>query len=60
MGKKQTEQLLRPDEVADVLRLARKTVIVMAREGRIPHVRIGRVVRFDAAEIARWIDTQRS
>ena len=56
-GKK---QLLIPDEVAEMLQIARKTVVVMAREERIPCIRIGRIVRFDAAEIDRWIDSQRS
>lgn len=61
MGKeKQQARLLTPDEVADMLRLARKTVIVMAREDRIPHIRIGRFVRFDPTEIDRWIKAQRS
>ena len=58
--KKRKKQLLTPDEVADMLRVARKTVVVMAREDRIPCIRIGRFVRFDAAEIDRWIDNQRS
>jgi len=56
-GKK---QLLTPDEVAEMLQIARKTVVVMAREERIPSIRIGRFVRFDPAEIDRWIDSQRS
>jgi len=58
--KKRNKQLLTPDEVADMIRVARKTVVVMAREGRIPCIRIGRFVRFDAPEIDRWIDSQRS
>ena len=56
-GKK---QLLTPDEVAEMLQIAHKTVVVMAREQRIPCIRIGRIVRFDPAEIDRWIDNQRS
>ncbi len=58
--KKGNKQLLTPDEVAEILRVARKTVVVMARDERIPCIRIGRFVRFDAAEIDRWIDGQRS
>ena len=54
------KQLLTPDEVADRLRIARKTVVVMAREERIPCIRIGRFVRFDPNEIDRWINSQRS
>jgi excisionase family DNA binding protein len=51
--------LLTPDEVAEMLQIARKTVVVMARKERIPCVRIGRIVRFDSAEIDRRIDSQR-
>ena len=58
--KKGNKQLLKPDEVAEMILVARKTIMVMAREGRIPCIRIGRLVRFDAAEIDRWIDSQRS
>ena len=57
--KKRTIDLLTPDEVAAMLRVARKTVITMAREMRIPCIRIGRFVRFDHGEILRWIDGQR-
>ena len=57
---KAKKQLLTADDVAEMLQIARKTVVVMAREQRIPCIRIGRFVRFDPAEIDRWIDSQRS
>jgi len=58
--KPSNEALLTPEEVAGMLRVTRKTVIVMAREGRLPAVRVGRFVRFDRQQIARWIDQNRS
>jgi excisionase family DNA binding protein len=54
------EALLTPEEVAAMLRVARKTVVVMARENKLPCIRIGRFVRFDRQQIARWIDDNRS
>ncbi len=51
--------LLKPEEVARLLKVSRKTVIVMAREKRLPSVKIGKLVRFDEAEIERWIDRNR-
>ena len=57
---KKLDPLMRPEDVAKKLGLSRKTIVVMAREDRIPHIRIGRYVRFDPAEIARWIDRRRS
>ncbi len=56
---KERSVLLTPDEVAEMLRVARKTVIVMARDGRIPSLHVGRRVRFDAVEIELWLDDQR-
>ena len=58
--KKEKTSLLKPEDVAELLQVARKTVVVMAREKRIPHIRIGRFVRFDGAEIDRGIKGQRS
>jgi len=56
---KKGEQLLKPEQVATLLNVARKTVVNMAREGRLPHVRVGRYYRFDVAEIDRWIERNR-
>ena len=36
------KQALRPDEVAEVLRLSRRTVYRMLRDGRLPSVRFGK------------------
>ncbi len=52
--------LLGPDDVASLLGVARKTVIIWAREGRIPSVRIGRFYRFDRAELDAWMRANRT
>lgn len=57
---KQLDPLLKPEEVAKKLGFSKKTILVMAREDRIPCIRIGRFIRFDAAEIDRWLDRRRS
>lgn len=57
---KKQNPLLKPEEVADTLRIKRKTVVTMAREGRIPSVRMGRFYRFDPDEIVRWIAQNRN
>lgn len=56
---KRQEQLLKPEDVARILNVARKTVVIMAREERLPHVRVGRRYRFDPTEIDRWIQQNR-
>jgi excisionase family DNA binding protein len=37
-----------------------KTVLQLAREGRLPCLRIGRHVRFDRAELATWLSQRRT
>lgn len=53
------KQLLTPDEVAEMLKISRKTVVTMAREKRIPSGRVGRAYRFDPDEIDKWIEKNR-
>ena len=47
-------------ELADYLRLHEITICKYAGEGVIPAVRIGRVWRFDKAEIDRWLSESRT
>lgn len=57
---KNREKMLKPEQMAEMLNVARKTVVTMAREGRIPSIRVGRFYRFDREEIDRWIQKNRS
>lgn len=41
------------------LGVPRSWVLAEARAGRIPHVRLGRYVRFEPAELAAWAATHR-
>ena len=43
------------DEIAQVLRLQPETIRQMARDGRIPAHKVGRVWRFDRREVQEWI-----
>lgn len=49
------ERLLTADDVADMLGVGRDWVYAEARAGRIPHVKLGRSVRFRAARVAAWL-----
>ncbi len=57
-----TEQpavLLRPQEVADLLQVQASFVYRLAREGKIPVVRLGkRYVRFQRSAVDRWLEEQ--
>lgn len=46
--------------VADLLGVPKTWVLAEARADRIPHVRLGRYVRFDPDELQDWWRTTRS
>lgn len=52
-------RLLTTLEVADLLRVSEVTVRRLVRERRIAVVRVGRSVRFEEGEVARYLDRQR-
>jgi excisionase family DNA binding protein len=49
-------RLLTADQVAALLQVTRSWVYAETRAGRIPHVRLGRYVRFRGSAIARWVE----
>jgi excisionase family DNA binding protein len=53
------DHALKIEEVADVLRLNKKTIERMARANRIPSFKIGNQVRFDPRLLAEWAKTAR-
>lgn len=55
----QLAALLTIEEVAGVLAVSPKTVRRLIARG-FPHVRFGRVLRFDPADVHRWIVARRS
>ena len=50
------EPLLTAGEVADVLRVSTAWVYAETRAQRLPHVRLGRYVRYRRSAILAWID----
>jgi excisionase family DNA binding protein len=46
--------------VADLLSVPKTWVLAEARADRIPHVRLGRYVRFDPDDLAEWWRGSRS
>lgn len=43
------------DELADLLSVSRLTILRRAKRGTIPSFRVGSCVRFDPANISRWL-----
>lgn len=49
------DAIMTVDEVADFLRLNRKTIYESVRLNEIPHVRVGRAIRFGRAALLQWV-----
>jgi len=52
------ERLLTAAEAAELLRIHPKTVLLFARTGRLPALRMGRLWRFRTSDLTRWADIQ--
>ncbi len=48
-------QHLTAEQVATLIGLTQNYIYRLVREGEIPHVRIGRTVRFSEAELEKWL-----
>lgn len=55
-GRGSGDALLTADEVADLLRVTRGWVYAETRARRIPHVRLGRYVRYRRSAVEAWVD----
>lgn len=53
------QKLLTVPEVAEFLGAARATVYAWCQQGKIPHVRVGDLIRFDPAELQTWLESRR-
>ena len=49
-------RLLTPDEIADLLGVQKSTIYQWTHQGFIPHVKLGRFVRFREKTVMEWID----
>jgi excisionase family DNA binding protein len=52
-------QLLDSAGAAELLNVPKSWVLAEARAGRIPHIRLGRYVRFEIAELEAWYQARR-
>ncbi|GMA60353.1 helix-turn-helix domain-containing protein [Alicyclobacillus fastidiosus] len=51
-----TKKLVGAHEIAELLDVTTQRVYDLARQNIIPHVRLGRVVKFDLERVQQWID----
>lgn len=52
-------QLLTIDQLAEQLGITVRHVRRLIAERRVPYLKVGKLVRFDPAEIAGWLDAAR-
>lgn len=49
------EPLLDADEAAQLLKVPRSTLYELVRSRGLPHVRVGRALRFTRADLGSWV-----
>ena len=49
------EPLLNADEAAQLLHVPRSTLYELVRSRHLPHVRVGRALRFTRHDLADWV-----
>ncbi|MNS17046.1 Helix-turn-helix domain protein [compost metagenome] len=53
-------KIIKADEVATMLATTPSHIYALARQNKIPYVRVGRLVRFEEAQIFAWMVEQRN
>jgi len=53
------DQLLTIQEVADYLSVSPKTVRRLVSRRGLPHIRFGRVLRFERGDVFRWLQARK-
>lgn len=49
-------KLLTPQEVADLLSVQKSTIYQWTHQGFIPHVKLGKFVRFKEDKVMEWLE----
>ena len=53
------DELLTPEEVAKLLKVPRGTIYKWVHQRKIPHLKVGKHLRFVKAEVLEWVEEQR-
>jgi len=48
-------QLMTINQLSEVINVKKKTLYDWAHKGQIPYIKLGRLLRFDLAEIETWL-----
>lgn len=52
------QHLYKIDEVAEILGLSKQAAYLACREGKIPHLRIGKRIRVSQEALEKWIEQE--
>ena len=58
-GVRQRNALVGIEEISDRLGVRPKTIYAWIHMRQIPHVKVGRLVKFDMADVNRWIEARK-
>jgi len=50
------DKLLTPQQIADILGVKPSTIYQWTHQGFIPHVKVGRLVRFREKDVTEWLE----
>ncbi len=50
---------MKPEQVCDYLQVERAWVYDQVEAGKMPHVKLGRLLRFRRSELDAWVEDQR-
>lgn len=53
-------KLLRPEDVAEMLGVKKSTVYQWSHRGYIPHIKLGKLLRFDEEAVIEWLEKKSS
>ena len=56
---RQRKALIGIDEISDRLGVRPKTIYAWIHLRQIPHVKVGRLVKFDTEDVERWIEARK-
>ena len=58
MALEQFETLLTDVEVASLLNVSKITIQRQCRAGKLPHIRVGKAIRFSPSRLREWVVAQ--
>ncbi len=50
------DKLLTPQQIAELIGVKRSTIYQWTHQGFIPHVKLGRLVRFSETAVMKWVE----